>query len=121
MHDSRRIEQAAADWLVQRDRDDWSTQDEHSLQDWLCASTHHRVAFLRLQSAWREAGRLQALAAGLPGGAVPPRQAWSLGVPLGRTANAHDEAGIEASTTARNRARPGRWRDAAGPPVSTPR
>jgi transmembrane sensor len=64
-----------------------------------------------LQAAWREAGRLQALAAGLPGGTVPPRQAWSLGVPLGRTANAH-EAGIEASTTACNRARPGRWRHA---------
>jgi len=112
MSDSRRIEQAAADWLVRRDSDDWSARDEQSLQDWLCASTHHRVAFLRLQSAWREAGRLQALAAGLPGGVVPPRQAWSLGVPLARPANAHDDADIVAPTPVRVRGPLHRWRHA---------
>lgn len=112
MHDSRRIEQAAADWLVQRDRDDWGAQDEQSLQDWLCASTHHRVAFLRLQAAWREAGRLQALAAGLPDGTVPPRQAWSLGGAPGRAANAHDDADTEVATPARVRGPLQRWRHA---------
>lgn len=110
MSDSRRIEQAAADWLVQRDREDWSARDEQSLQDWLHASTHHRVAFLRLQSAWREAGRLQALAAGLPDGAVPPRQAWTLGVPRARTA--HPDAVIEGPMAIRFRGPLRRWRHA---------
>jgi transmembrane sensor len=112
MHDSRRIEQAAADWLVQRDRDNWSARDEQSLQDWLSADTHHRVAFLRLQAAWREAGRLQALAAGLPDGAVPPRQAWSLGVPLAQTMHVRGDDAIEAVAVARGRGRPARWRHA---------
>jgi transmembrane sensor len=79
MHDSRRIEHAAAEWLARRDRGDWSAHDERALEEWLRASTRHRVEFLRLESAWREAGRLQALAAGLPGGTVPPRGAWTLG------------------------------------------
>ena len=79
MHDSRRIEHAAAEWLARRDRDDWSARDERAFEDWLEASTRHRVEFLRVQAAWREAGRLQALAAGLPGGTVPPRGAWTIG------------------------------------------
>jgi transmembrane sensor len=111
MHDSRRIEQAAADWLVRRDRDDWGAQEEQSLQDWLSADTRHRVALLRLQAAWREAGRLQALAAGLPDGAVPPRQAWSLGVPLAQTTHVRADGDIEAAAVAA-RARPGRWHHA---------
>lgn len=79
MHDSRRIEQAAADWLARRDRGDWSAREQRAFETWLSASTRHRVAFLRLQAAWREAGRLQALAAGLPDGEVPPRDAWGRG------------------------------------------
>ena len=70
--DSTRIEQAAAAWLARRDAGAWSAQDERTLQAWLGAGARHRVAWLRLESAWREAGRLQALAAGRPAG-VPPR------------------------------------------------
>lgn len=72
------IEQAAAEWLARRDAGAWSEQDQRDLQAWLQARTTHRVAFLRLESAWREAGRLQALAAGLPVGALPPRGQWGL-------------------------------------------
>lgn len=110
MHDSRRIEQAAAEWLVQRDRGDWSAHDEQSLQDWLSADTHHRVAFLRLQAAWREAGRLQALAAGLPDGTVPPRPAWSSGVSTLQSRHTHDD--VEGADVAPGRGRRGRWRHA---------
>jgi len=92
MHDSRQIEQAAAEWLVRRDRGDWSARDQQALDDWLRAASRHRVEFLRLQAAWQETGRLQALAAGLPAGAVPPRQAWSLGLPVARMAHARSDA-----------------------------
>ena len=75
--DSARIEQAAAEWLARRDSGEWSGEDRHALQAWLDARTAHRVAFLRLESAWREAGRLQALAAGWPEGVLPPRGQWT--------------------------------------------
>jgi len=64
MHDSRRIEQAAAEWLVRRDAGDWGEREQQALDHWLARSTRHRVAFLRLQAAWQETGRLQVLAAG---------------------------------------------------------
>ncbi len=75
---SGRIEQAAAEWLARRAAGAWSGQDQRALQAWLDERTTHRVAFLRLESAWREAGRLQALAAGRPGGRVPPRGQWGV-------------------------------------------
>ncbi|MBO9716237.1 MAG: FecR domain-containing protein [Pseudoxanthomonas sp.] len=77
MADSRKIEHAAAAWLARRDAGSWGADDERALQAWLQESTAHRVALLRLQSAWAEAGRLQALAAGLPPGQVPARDQWS--------------------------------------------
>ncbi|MCH6484856.1 FecR domain-containing protein [Pseudoxanthomonas sp. LH2527] len=73
MTDSRQIEARAADWLARRDADDWTAQEQQALDAWLAASARHKVAFLRLQSAWAEAGRLQALGAGVPAGALPPR------------------------------------------------
>lgn len=73
MTDSRQIEQDAADWLVRRDAGDWTAHDQQRLDAWLSASARHKVAFLRLEAAWSEAGRLQALAAGLPAGGPPPR------------------------------------------------
>ncbi|TCT25398.1 FecR family protein [Thermomonas haemolytica] len=63
---SAAIEAAAAAWLAQRDSERWSRQDETALQAWLAADTAHRVAFLRLQAAWQESARLQALGAGRP-------------------------------------------------------
>ncbi|UNK58553.1 FecR domain-containing protein [Pseudoxanthomonas daejeonensis] len=77
MADSRKIESAAAAWLAQRDAGPWTAHDQQALEAWLAESTAHRVALLRLQSAWTEAGRLQALAAGLPEGEIPPRDQWS--------------------------------------------
>ena len=81
MTDSRQIEQQAADWLVRRDAGDWTPHDEQVLAAWLAASTRHKVAFLRLESAWSEAGRLQAFAAGLPAGGPPPRAATAPDTP----------------------------------------
>ncbi len=76
MRNHRQIEQVAAAWLARRDREDWSEADDAGLSAWLSASTAHRVAFLRLETAWGETGRLKALAAGLPAGAVPGLGQW---------------------------------------------
>jgi len=75
--DSARIEQAAAAWLARRDGGAWNADDQAQLDAWLAAATAHRVAWLRLQAAWRQAGRLKALGAGVPAGTIPPRGQWS--------------------------------------------
>lgn len=73
MADSRQIEQVAAQWLARRDAGSWTARDQQALDAWLAEATDHRVAFLRLESAWNEAGRLRVLAAGLPAGVMPAR------------------------------------------------
>jgi transmembrane sensor len=65
------IEEQAATWLQKRDGEDWGARDEARLSQWLDADTHHRVAFLRLEAAWAEMNRLQAMGAGYPRGKVP--------------------------------------------------
>ncbi len=75
--DSRQIEHDAAEWLARRDADDWSPADTAALDAWLSAATAHRVAFLRLEAAWNEFGRLKALGAGVPAGELPHRGRWS--------------------------------------------
>jgi transmembrane sensor len=75
--DSRQIERIAADWLARRDGDDWSADDDARLSAWLSAATAHRVAFLRLEAAWEESGRLKALAAGRKAAGPPERSYWS--------------------------------------------
>ena len=76
--DSREVERRAAAWLARRDRggEDWSDADAAALAAWLDAKAEHRVAFLRLQSAWEQCGRLQVLGAGLDKG-VPERGRWT--------------------------------------------
>lgn len=81
-----RIESDAAQWLARRDGAAWSSEDDALLQAWLDADIRHRVAFLRLEAGWREAGRLEALGAGCPGGGPPPRGTWQ--VELGRNRRA---------------------------------
>jgi transmembrane sensor len=66
------IEERASEWLARRDSGKWSAADQADLDDWLRASTAHRVTYLRLEAAWAEAGRLKALGAGLPLDQVPP-------------------------------------------------
>lgn len=77
MASSREIEHTAATWLARRDADAWSGPDQRQLDAWLDASVAHRVAFLRLDAAWRQSDRLKALGAGVPAGVVPARGAWA--------------------------------------------
>ena len=78
------IERRAADWLARRDGAGWSADDAAALEAWLARDTAHRVAFVRLQAAWTQAGRLSALGAGRADGDGPPaRGAWASPRPQG--------------------------------------
>jgi transmembrane sensor len=70
------VEEAAAKWFAKRESGDWSAANQAQLEAWLDSSTAHRVAFVRLMTAWERAGRLTALGAGVPEGTIPPRDAW---------------------------------------------
>jgi transmembrane sensor len=63
MHNSLQIEEIAAKWLARKDSGNWSSADEAELTAWLEAATAHRVAYIRLEAAWRRARRLKAIAA----------------------------------------------------------
>jgi transmembrane sensor len=76
MASSRQIERTAAAWIARRDAGRWSDFDQAELDAWLAASTAHRVAFVRLEDAWRQSDRLKALGAGLPRKVVPQRGQW---------------------------------------------
>ncbi|MFT3755205.1 MAG: FecR domain-containing protein [Pseudoxanthomonas sp.] len=75
--DNDAIEQAAADWLARRDSHAWNDAEQARFEAWLAAATAHKVAWLRLDTAWHEAGRLKALGAGIAPGIMPPRGQWS--------------------------------------------
>lgn len=75
--DSQAIEEIAMRWVVRRHDEGWTDSDQAALEEWLQASTAHRISYLRLDEAWSQAARLKALGAGLPAGVVPPRRGWS--------------------------------------------
>lgn len=85
-----RAERVAADWLARRDAGAWTPADARALEAWLAERTEHRIAWLRLESAWEETGRLAALGAGLPAGAGPPPRAQA-----SATATEHTSAGAD--------------------------
>jgi transmembrane sensor len=72
------IEEAASTWLIRRDSGAWTPADESRFQEWLEASSLHRVAFWRLETAWEESGRLKALGAGFSSDRPPPPGEWTL-------------------------------------------
>lgn len=76
MESSRYTEEAAAAWLARRDGGTWGEAEQAAFAEWLQASTAHRVAFLRLEAAWRQTDRLKALGAGTEPGVVPEPGEW---------------------------------------------
>jgi len=78
------IEAEAAHWLARQDGDDWNAAGQNDLDAWLAADTRHRVAWLRLRAAWRQADALR----GEPTAAAPPR------VPLARFSTWRIAAGV---------------------------
>jgi transmembrane sensor len=49
------IERQAAAWLERREREDWSEKDRAEFETWIDASVAHRVAYVRVDSAWTRA------------------------------------------------------------------
>lgn len=105
MASSREIEQIAAAWIARRDAGAWSDPDQRQLDAWLEAAVAHRVAYLRLDAAWRQSDRLKALGAGMPAGVVPPRGRWAAS-PLDRQAATRRPAARPARPAAWRRALP---------------
>jgi len=66
---SREIEAAADAWLHRKDVGPWDRTAEAAFEHWINESPRHRVAYLRLESAWDRAERLTALRR--PDGEVP--------------------------------------------------
>jgi transmembrane sensor len=50
---SVRIEEAASLWLAKQDGGNWTEADQSALTEWLEESTAHRIAFIRLETAWK--------------------------------------------------------------------
>lgn len=82
MSDAARIEEQAADWLARRDGEGWSEEQQREMDAWIGGATAHRVAYLRLNSAWRRADRLASMR--VPGRASVPQRRFAL--PLVRLA-----------------------------------
>lgn len=82
METREQIENAAAAWIFKRDAGEWTASDDAKLEAWLEVSTAHRVVFLRLDTAWREAARLKAVGAGMDRGTVPASQSFYTRHPL---------------------------------------
>ena len=78
MASSSQIELLASAWLARRDGNEWSAHDQRQLDAWLLESTAHRVAYVRLDAAWRQSDHLKALGAGVPTGTIPARAEWGL-------------------------------------------
>jgi len=125
MASSRQIELIASAWLARRDGAEWTAHDQLQLDAWLQESTAHRVAYLRLDAAWRQSDRLKALGAGVPAGAVPERGAWGM-APLPESRATPSESGTDGEPSAPARVAAARHLSALSPatrklPKSRPR
>ena len=58
---AKEIRGEAADWLQRRNFWNWSEADQAELDAWLAQSPSHMTAYLRVQAAWENTGRLSAL------------------------------------------------------------
>src|SRR5438034_9365577 len=72
------IEEAASEWLIRRDSQNWTEADQLRFDEWFNASTLNRVAYLRLELAWEDAARLKALGACILDDQPPPRAQCNL-------------------------------------------
>jgi transmembrane sensor len=77
--DALEIEKVAADWLARRTNGSWSSVDQQGFEAWFNADLAHRIAYIRLESVWNRAERLQVLAVGKADVEIPPSGTWSRG------------------------------------------
>lgn len=70
------VKDVAAQWIARRDGENWNEADGIEFERWLRASTRNRIAYLRVEAAWREANRLKVLGAGARPGVIPSLEDW---------------------------------------------
>jgi transmembrane sensor len=85
MTETERVEKEAADWLAREDRG-LGFREREAFEAWRDRSTFHRVAYLRLQSAWAKADRLADPGAPVPAAAKAPRRWIAFSMSAGATA-----------------------------------
>jgi transmembrane sensor len=69
--DAMAVEDKAAEWVADRHNPEgWTVERQGELDAWLAQSLSHRVAYLRMEAAWRRTNRLAALR---PSIRTPPR------------------------------------------------
>ena len=86
-------EQEAMDWLVRRQAEDWSAEDERSFDAWLARSAEHRRAHADIDALWSGIDRYKARAFPLrdaarayrPPSQRPVRHSWALGLAMNLT------------------------------------
>jgi len=61
---------------VRRDSIVWTDADQAQFSAWLAERAAHRIAYVRLDTAWSHAARLKALGARVPSGVIPSRRSW---------------------------------------------
>lgn len=60
--DAKEIQTRAADWLMERyESASWNEESAAALEAWLSQSLAHRVAYVRLETAWNRTNRLVAM------------------------------------------------------------
>lgn len=55
------LDTIAAQWIVRREKGEWSAADQSEFDTWLAQAPGNRIAWLRLTDVWSRAGRLKAL------------------------------------------------------------
>lgn len=58
---TREIRVCAASWREQRDRPDWTEEQQRELEAWMAEAPSHVIAYLRADNVWARAERLSAL------------------------------------------------------------
>lgn len=112
--DSETIEEMARRWFAKRQGSAWSEADQVAFEAWIEAATAHRIHYLRVETAWTQLDRLQALGAGVPEGVIPPRHAWGdQRFPGGESAPLNAAAVIDSVSVRRPRRWAGRYAAAA--------
>lgn len=66
----------AAEWLARRESEDWGDEARAAFDVWLSQSSVHRVAFLRVESAWAQTRRLSVVRKPFPPVTSPAKQPW---------------------------------------------
>ena len=61
MNRADELDTIAAQWIVRREKGEWTGDDQSAFDAWLAAAPGHRIAYLRLTDVWNRASRLKAL------------------------------------------------------------